>query len=204
MNLNSYISVQFKNPAGVGGKAISFVMNRQNISLYEETIRLLAPINNDSILDIGCGNGFVLNMLANQNNCTFTGIDPSQSIIKNALKRCKRFVKTEKMFLSCQNVNSMNFADNSFSKAYTINTIYFWDNLSGIMSEIRRVLKPHGIFINTFYSGDTLSQFSHTQYGYKRFTVEELTTAGRNAGFEVNVIPILNGSAYCAIYRRTD
>ena len=84
MGLNSYISQQFSNPAGIGGNFIASVMNKQNRSLYEETMRLLKLSDNESVLDIGCGNGYVLNMLARQYNCAFAGIDTSKSIVKTA------------------------------------------------------------------------------------------------------------------------
>ena len=203
MNLNSYIAKQFRNPIGLGGKIISFVMNRQNSPLYEETIRLLEISNDDHILDIGCGNGYVLSMLERKNNCKLVGIDPSASIIKAASQRCCKAIKSGRMTFRCQNIDDMSFAENSFNKVYTINTVYFWDNLNNAMLEIRRILKPNGIFINTFYSNEMLSHFSHTQFGYKRFTVEQLTVAGYNAGFTVNIIPILKGTAYCAIYHKT-
>jgi len=202
MSLNSYIAKQFSRPAGLGGKLVSFVMNRQNRPLYEETIRLLPLSDTDSVLDIGCGNGAVLHMLACRYNCLFTGIDISTSIIKAASKRNHRFVKNGRMSFSCQDIKETSFDDGSFSKAYTINTVYFWENLSDTMAEIRRILKPDGLFINTLYSNETLSRFSHTQFGYKQFTIEELTSVGANAGFTVDVMPILNGAAYCVLYHK--
>ena len=65
-------------------------MNKKNLPLYEETIRFLELSGNDSVLDIGCGNGCVLNMLADQNNCKFTGIDTSKNIIKTACDEGQR------------------------------------------------------------------------------------------------------------------
>ena len=98
----------------------------------------------------------------------------------------------------------MSFADCSFSKAYTINTVYFWENLDKAMAEIRRVLKPNGLFVNALYSDKILSRFSHTQFGYKRVTVEQLTRAGVNAGFTAEVVPVFGGAAYCVLYRKTE
>jgi len=204
MGINSYISKQFSNPSGLGGKIVTSIMNRQNRPLYDETVRLLSPHGNDSILDIGCGNGYVLNMLAHQCGGVFTGIDISESILQAASQRNHTSIESGKMSFSCCDVSAMPFSDCYFSKAYTINTVYFWDNLDSEMKEIRRVLKPGGLFINTLYTNETLSRLSHTQFGYKRYTKEQLRNAGADLGFTVSIIPVLNGAAYCVLYTRTN
>ena len=203
MGFARYISKQFSNPSGFCGRIIFSLMNRRNIPLYNETIRLLELSDNDRVLDIGCGNGYVLNILAKQYDCKFDGIDISQSIIDNAEKRCRRYVKSGRMKFGCQNAAAMSFADGSFDRIYTINTVYFWENLYDTMQEIMRVLDVNGVFVNTLFSNETLDTFPHTKYGYKRFTIEELTNAGSSLGFTVNVAPILNGTAYCILYRKT-
>lgn len=204
MSLDRYIAKQFSDPKGIGGGLISLIMNKQNRPLYEETIRLLSISDTDCVLDIGCGNGYVLKMIARQHNCSLTGIDPSESIIKAASRRCHRFAKSGRMTFMRQAISATSFPDNSFNKAYTVNTVYFWDDLNRAMSEIRRVLKPNGFFINTLYSDETLSRFSHTQFGYKRFSLKQLKSAGTGNGFAVDVVPILNGAAYCILQHRID
>ena len=204
MNINSYIAKQFQSPEGLGGRFISVIMNRQNRPLYDETIHLLSLANSDSVLDIGCGNGFVLNLLARQYNAQFAGIDTSDSVIKAAIRRNRRFVVNNTMRFSCQNASAMSFADGSFSKAYTINTVYFWDDLEGTLMEIRRVLRPGGVFINTLYTNETLSRFSHTEFGYKKYMARQLENAGSNAGLTVKTVSIVNGTAYSLIYQRKD
>jgi len=202
MSLNSYISKQFSNPTGLSGKLMSLIMNYQNQPLYTEIIQFLSLSDSDSVLDIGCGNGYVLNLLARQYNSSFTGIDTSPSIIQAAFRRNHIFVENGRMKLLCQDVNSMPFADGSFHKAYSINTVYFWDDLNSTMFEIWRVLRPNGVFMNTLYSNETLATFAHTQYGYKQYTKEQLTIAGKNAGFSVHVVPVLHGTAYCFLHQK--
>ena len=204
MGLDSFISRQFGNPAGMGGKLVSYIMNRQNRPLYEETIRLLPLSGSDSVLDIGCGNGYVLNMLARQHDCAFTGIDISRSIIHAASRRNRSYIKSGKMKLMPRDVNEMPFPDECYSKIYTINTVYFWDNPGKTMLQIRRVLKPGGIFVNALYTSETLSRFSHTKHGYKRFTEEQLVDMGESVGFTVSVAPVLDASAYCVLYKKPD
>ena len=125
MGLNSYIARQFSRLAGVGGRLISFIMNRQNRPLYDETVRILPLTDNLSVLDIGCGNGYVLNMLALRYNCEFTGIDISSSIIKDASHRNRKLIKRGQMQFVCQDISKTSFADSSFDMAYSINTVYF-------------------------------------------------------------------------------
>ena len=207
MILDRYIARQLSNPMGIGGKLIFSIMNRQNRPLYDEAIRLLLPSDagfKESVLDIGCGNAYFLNMLAHKYDCTLTGIDISASMIEYASKRYHKFTKDGRMTFSCQSADAMSFADASFDKAYTINTVYFWENPDAVMSEIQRVLKPSGLFINTLFSNEKLAQFSHTRFGYRRFTIEQLTSAGNNAGFSVNAIPVMNGTAYCVLYHKID
>ena len=202
MSINSYVAKQFQNPKGLGGRFVSMIMNRQNRPLYDETIRRLSLADSDSVLDIGCGNGFVLNLLARQYDAQFAGIDTSDSVIKVAIRRNNRFVANNAMRFFCQNASAMSFADGSFSKAYTINTVYFWDDLDKTMAEIRRVLKPDGVFINTLYTNETLSRLSHTEFGYKKYETRRLENAGASAGFTVKTVSILSGAAYSLIYQR--
>ena len=204
MSINRYIAKQFSNPTGIGGKLVSSVMNKQNRPLYEDALRLLSPSGSDSVLDIGCGNGYVLNMLANHSECKLTGIDFSQSAIKTAFSRNRMFVDNGRMNLVCLNLHQLPFPDYAFDKAYTINTVYFWENLADTLSGIRRVLKPKGLFINALYTNETLDSFSHTEFGYKRIAPTDLRVAGENARFSVDVVPALNGKAYCVVCRRED
>jgi ubiquinone/menaquinone biosynthesis C-methylase UbiE len=198
--LNRFIARQLSNPSGLGGRAVSSVMSRQNRPLYEETIRLLSPSDTDSVLDIGCGNGYVLNMFANRFDCTLTGIDISPSAIKFASKRNRKFIKSGRMNFIRQDMNKTPFSDCTFDKIYTINTVYFWKNLNDTMEEIRRVLKPGGLFINSLFTNETLSRFSHTKFGYKRYTPEQLTS--ENDGFTIDVVSVFSGKAYCVLYRK--
>lgn len=201
MSISSYIARQFGKPTGLGGNIVTAIMNRQNQPLYEQTERLLAPRNSERVLDIGCGNGYVLSVLAGQYDCSYVGIDISESILRAASRLNRRSVREGKMAFERCDASKMTFGDAAFDKAYTINTVYFWEDLNSTMAEIRRVLRPGGTFINTLYANATLARLPHTQYGYKRFTREQLTSAAQAAGFSTEIVPIVGGTAYCLVCR---
>jgi len=203
MNIKKFYARHLRNPKGFGGRIVTSVMNKQNLPLYEATIKLLKPSKSDVILDIGCGNGYVLGMLAKQYGGLYIGIDSSKSIIKSARRRNREFVETGKITFICQNAESMDFNEKSFDKIFTINTVYFWEEPEKIMTQIHRALKPKGLFINTLYSNETLARLSHTNYGYNWHTPKQLIDFGNGADFKVEVVPILNNAAYCVMYEVT-
>jgi len=202
VSISRYIARQFGKPVGVGGAFVSCVMNRQNRPLYRDVIRLLSPSDSDSVLDLGCGNGYLLNMLASRSACALAGVDFSPGAIKNAMSKNRKLVSNGRMNFVCRDMRELPFPDFAFDKAVSINTVYFWKDLDGIMAEVRRVLKLGGLFVNALFTNDTLDRFSHTKYGYKRFMPNELVIAARNAGFVVDITTVFDGKAYCLVCRR--
>jgi len=204
--LDKFIASHLSKPKGFFGRVVSFFMNRQNRRIYEKTINILDVKDGEHILDIGCGNGFVLNMIAqnkSQNkNVKFTGIDISESIINAAKGRNREYISMGIMEFYVQDIGRMDFGDGSFDKVYTINTVYFWEDLDKTMVNISRVLKPKGTFFNTLLPNETLEKFSFTKNGYKKHAKEQLIRAGKEAGFDVEIIPIFNGFANCYVYRK--
>ena len=198
MPINEYIAKQFANPRGIGGRIVMAVMNRQNAQMYEATERFLRPRNDDTILDIGCGNGIMLERIDHACDCRLIGTDISEDALEIAKRR---LVGTNVEFLRCP-VDDMPLEDATVDKALTINTLYFWEDLTSGFEEIARVLKPEGIFIGTHYTNRALESYSHTQFGYRMRTEQEVVSAAEIAGFTVQIQPVMGGRAYCVVGRR--
>lgn len=198
MSINEHIAKQFANPCGIGGRIVMAVMNRQNARMYEATERLLRPRNDDTILDIGCGNGIMLERIAHACDCRLIGTDISEDALEIAKRQ---LAGTNVELLRCP-VDDMPLEDATVDKALTINTIYFWEDLASGFEEIARVLKPEGIFIGTHYTNQALESYPHTQFGYRIRTEQEVVSAAENAGFVVQIKSIMDGRAYCVVGRR--
>jgi ubiquinone/menaquinone biosynthesis C-methylase UbiE len=201
--LLKYISGQFSKPSGFGGAVSTFLMNCLNRKLYRATIQNLQIQATDTILDIGFGNGFLLNRIAEKNPKKVLGIEISTDMILSARKRNKSFVEQGKMELFEANVQKLPFPDNFIDKIYTINTVYFWENAAAGLSEIRRVLKPDGLFLNTVYSKKWLDKLPVTKYGFSKFTTEELETLTLHCGFSiVKTFEIERNKSLCVISKK--
>jgi SAM-dependent methyltransferase len=179
-------------------------MNRQNRPLYDETASLLSLKDSENVLDIGCGNGFVLELLAKTHRCQFDGIDVAKDAVQAASRRCRSYIKDNRMRITIQDGAAMSFDDGSFDKAYSINVAYFWPDLIVQMMEIHRVLRPRGVFFNTLYTNEALARFSHTQYGYRRIPLNEWADVCAKTGFTVKPKPIANSLAYCLICEKQE
>lgn len=198
MGLNEYIARQFANPRGLGGRIEMSVMNRQNTEMYEVTEMLLRPRSQDTVLDIGCGNGVMTDRLARAYDCRLIGTDISEDVLESA----RRLLAGKRSEFLCCPVDDMPLENASVDAALTINTLYFWDDLARGFGEIARVLKPDGTFVGTHYTSRALEAYPHTQFGYRKYSEEKVASAARNAGFETEIQPIMNGRAYCLVCRR--
>lgn len=106
--------------------------------------------NNNTVLDVGCGGGYLSEELA-RINLAVTGIDPSYQSVKSA----KKHAVQENL-----NINyvegfgeNLPFESNSFDFICCCDVLEHVDGLETVLSEISRVLKNNGIF---FY--DTINR----------------------------------------------
>jgi ubiquinone/menaquinone biosynthesis C-methylase UbiE len=96
------------------------------------------PVNS-SILDIGCGKGFMLHDFKElMPNCTVAGIDISTYAIENAMSSVKPFLKVA-------SAEALPYPDKSFDLVISINSIHNLplERLKIALREIERVCRGH-------------------------------------------------------------
>ena len=197
MNFIKYIAKQFGNPAGFGGKMATFVMNCINRKQYKATINCLSVCENDVILDIGFGNGFFIKQLLKEKPMKIIGIEISEDMILSATKLNQNAVNKGIVELLQADIQKLPFADNFFDKIYTINTVYFWQDIHIAFAEIKRVLKPDGLFINTVYTKNHLEKLIITKYNFSKYDVNELERLTVESGFKlVETVEIEKNKSY--------
>jgi ubiquinone/menaquinone biosynthesis C-methylase UbiE len=118
-----------------------------NPKYWTETVQLFIEkydLNEkSSVLDVGCGKGFMLvDLLKAIPTLDLSGIDISNYAIENSHESIKNRVKVA----NCLNLP---FEDNSFDLVISINTIHNLDELGCVKSlqEIERVKKKHSYIV---------------------------------------------------------
>ncbi|MEH6996620.1 class I SAM-dependent methyltransferase [Neobacillus drentensis] len=153
--VKGFIDNQYRKPKGIIGTYIGEKMVQQHKPETIWTVELLNIQQSESVLELGCGAGYAMKLILEQNIIgKVVGLDLSPTVIRSAMIRNKKALKNEKAKLVHANIKSLPFEDEQFDKVFSIHTIYFWDELSATISEIFRVLKPGGVFILTFCDGE--------------------------------------------------
>lgn len=203
VRFKEYISSQFGNPRGIVGKICCLIMNVMNRVMYRSVVKELLVDEHSKVLEIGYGNGYLIEKLYKIRHPYIWGIDISKDMQEIAGKRNKKALAADKLKLLVGDCCALQFKNDFFDRVTSINTIYFWKSTLKGLEEIHRVLKKDGVFINVVYSKEWLQRLSYTKYGFKIFEKDELIKLGKEAGFsEVIIKDIVHGKSYLVIYKK--
>ncbi|MEI9958227.1 MAG: class I SAM-dependent methyltransferase [Ferruginibacter sp.] len=178
------LAAQLRKPTGEAGIKTGEWMNRGNEAINLDTFKILNAEDGDTILEIGMGNGFfVKEIIQKHNSIKYTGCDFSEAMIAEAEKINTEFVTKGRANFVLSDIASLPFADASFNKIFTINTIYFWEDAKKILSEIKRVLQPKGKFIVALRPKRQMQHYPFIKYGFSLFSKEEVMELLTQNGF---------------------
>jgi ubiquinone/menaquinone biosynthesis C-methylase UbiE len=110
----------------------------------DRALALIRPSDRHlSILDVGCGTGRALALLASRvpRHCQFVGVDPADNMRRLAAARCRAF---ENVRLSTGSFESIPADSAYFDYIYSIFAFHWTTDLGGSVRELARVLKPDG------------------------------------------------------------
>lgn len=113
------------------------------INVFQQHIK-----TGDKVLDIGCGNGRLLDLFDSK-GVDYTGIDNSAGQIGEAVKRYP-----DRIFLKADALD-LPFPDNSFDKVFSIAVLHEIPSLEfreRFLQEANRVLKPGGLCLLTVWN----------------------------------------------------
>lgn len=180
------IAAQLRKPHGEDGLKTAEWMNKGNLNIHRNTLSILNTKADDNILEIGMGNGFhVKDILSIHPNIQYTGCDFSELMVEESKKLNADWISRGKANFIFSDATSLPFANNSFNKIFTINTIYFWEDKIAVLSEIKRVLQPKGELIIAFRPKHFTEKYPFIKYGFNQFSLDDVVKLLSENGFEI-------------------
>lgn len=110
--------------------------------------KLLDFKDGDRLLDVGCGEGRHVIHACLEHNLLGVGVDLSARDLATAKTRFALFANYNPHSVFClqqTDATRLPFADNSFDKIICSEVLEHIDNYTGVLQEIKRVLKPGGV-----------------------------------------------------------
>jgi SAM-dependent methyltransferase len=111
----------------------------------KQAIQLMRVPADARVLDVGCGSGWATRLLAGYAiNGQVTGIDISDEMIRVASESSGAFPNTGFEVASAE---QLPFADNEFTHAFSMESLYYYSDILKALTEIHRVLRLGGLFV---------------------------------------------------------
>ncbi len=113
-------------------------------NLNDEVLRALSLESDESLLEVGCGKGELVNTLTENSTVYAIGSDLSLGMIREASKKSSNFIVSDSQKLP--------FKEQSFDAVAAINMIYHVPDKNSALAEFGRVLKNNGRLVITGHS----------------------------------------------------
>jgi SAM-dependent methyltransferase len=120
-------------------------MERGHRPVGEQAIALMHVSSDARVLDVGCGSGWATRLLAQcASNGRVTGIDISDEMIRVARDSSRTFPNVDFEVASAE---QLPYQDNEFTHAFSMESLYYYANISKAIGEVFRVLRTGGLFV---------------------------------------------------------
>ncbi len=111
---------------------------------FEYFDRIVTDWNDKTVLDLGCGGGYMSEALTKR-GVIVTGVDPDT----NSLKAASEHAAAHGLKINYRQGigDSIPLEDNSVDRVVCVDVLEHVQNIGKVISEIRRVIRPGGIFL---------------------------------------------------------
>ena len=135
-----------RKPQGKLGNFQLKSMNKEHTPVSLWGLKYLNIKSDDVILDVGCGGGINIKRMAQDAKKVY-GIDYSIESVNLSKEVNEKLIDEGKVEIMKGNVKDLPFEDNTFDIVTAFETVYFWPDIEKCFGEVKRVLKPGGMFL---------------------------------------------------------
>jgi len=134
-------------PKGFWGRLMIRKMNIGHAKMTAWAFEQLNLKTARAVVDIGCGGGKAVKRLASlAPEAIVYGVDRSPLCVEQAARENKKYVAAGRVVIRSGSAGALPFPDASVDVITAVETVYFWNDWPKAFRDVRRVLKPGGIF----------------------------------------------------------
>ncbi len=184
MRRPEFIARQSRCPSGLLGWLIGRIMEGETAPENDAVVERLALRPEDAVLEVGFGPGRTLQRVAELvTRGRVAGVDPSDDMVAAATRRCAPLIARDRVELRAGTVERLPFSDGIFDKAFSVHTLYFWEQLERAFAEVRRVLKRDGLLVLCFREKGDPHADDFPPSVYRFHTADDVGAVLRGCGF---------------------
>ena len=184
------IGRQLRNPSGFGGRLIARLMAVANRRSNRIAIRALDCSPGDTILDLGCGSGPAVKVLAAMaGQGLILGIDQSETMIAQALRHNRHAIRQRRVHLLRGRIDALPCRDNTIDGILAVHVVYFAGEAA--VREARRILRPGGRIVIVATDRSAMARWQFAQPStHELFDVRGLADLLVRGGFATSAISV--------------
>ena len=184
------IGRQLRNPSGFGGRLIARLMAVANRRSNRIAIRALDCSPGDTILDLGCGSGPAVKVLAARaGQGLILGIDQSETMIAQALRHNRHAIRQRRVHLLRGRIDALPCRDNTIDGILAVHVVYFAGEAA--VREARRILRPGGRIAIVATDRSAMARWQFAQPStHELFDVRGLADLLVRGGFATSAISV--------------
>lgn len=129
----------------------------------------------DRVLEVGFGGGQLLGRMGGVITDGFlAGVDVSPAMVAFCEKRYRSLIQEGKLELRCAGTESLPYPSSYFTKACSVNSIFYWQNAPQAISELWRVLAEGGMLVLCFTCKGSLEKRGFANSGITLYKAEKV------------------------------
>jgi SAM-dependent methyltransferase len=147
-------------PAGRLGTLGGQLMRLVNRAQQHEVARLLGPLNELDVLEVGHGPGVLLGLLARTARHV-TGVDPSTEMRRLAVRAHAGAIADGRLEVRAGDAGATGLPDDVVDLVVAVNSVAIWPDLDAGVAELHRVLRPGGRLVLSWHGGERPARAAH-------------------------------------------
>ena len=186
MSWSRFVAGQLANPSWLAANLfLASLWNRRNAALNDVAFGRLEPGPADRVLDVGFGGGYLPARVASGVvDGSVAGVDISPAMVARVKRRHRALVRAGRLAVVQGRAEALPFLDEAFTKAVSVNSLFYWRDPRAAFAELSRVLADGALLVLCFTCAEDLARRGFVPGNLSLFAPEEVEELVKGAGFD--------------------